>query len=105
MGQTMLRQILRPTESRLVLELPAEFIGQEIEVLAFPVEDAPKPPADAAQSTDLLSFASRLREGLGQPAETPNWPPEIMAFEGMPDMPAFESHRQAFTPPPEDPFA
>ena len=61
----MLRQILRPTDSRLVLELPAEFIGQAIEVLAFPVEDAPKPPADTAQSTDLLSVASLLRERLG----------------------------------------
>ena len=101
----MLRQILRPTDSRLVLELPAEFIGQAIEVLAFPVEDAPKPPADTAQSTDLLSVASLLRERLGQPAETASWPPEIMAFAGMPDMPAFESHWQAFTPPSEEPFA
>lgn len=69
----MLRQILRPTESRLVLELPAEFIGQEIEVLAFPVEDAPKPPADTAPSTDLLSFASRLRDSPNFNGDLVEW--------------------------------
>ncbi len=43
----MIRQILTPTESRLVLELPTKFVGQEIEVLAFPVEDSAKHPSEA----------------------------------------------------------
>ncbi|CAG1021752.1 hypothetical protein MTYM_01230 [Methylococcales bacterium] len=70
----MLRQILIPTESRLVLELPAEFIGQEIEVLAFPVEDSSKRPSDAIQQADLLSFANVL-------CDSPNFNGELVEWQ------------------------
>ena len=33
----MLREIIRPTQNRIVLELPDEYVNQDIEVLAFPV--------------------------------------------------------------------
>lgn len=41
----MIRKILIPQERKLVLELPEEFIGKEVEVLAFEValeESRPK---------------------------------------------------------------
>lgn len=40
----MIRKIITPQERTYVLELPEDFIGKEIEVLAFEVEeDATKP--------------------------------------------------------------
>ena len=33
------------------------------------------------------------------------WPPEIMAFQGIADMPPFESYRGELRPPQADPLA
>ncbi|MDD2816731.1 MAG: hypothetical protein RL368_1668 [Pseudomonadota bacterium] len=33
------------------------------------------------------------------------WSPEIMAFQGIPDMPAFESYREELLPTQADPLA
>ncbi len=38
----MLREIIHPTQKRIVLELPDEYVNQEIEVLAFPVHEGKK---------------------------------------------------------------
>ena len=35
----MIRKIITPQERTLVLELPEEFVGKAVEVLAFEVED------------------------------------------------------------------
>ncbi|CAG0926604.1 MAG: hypothetical protein EFKGCFLK_00659 [Rhodocyclaceae bacterium] len=35
----------------------------------------------------------------------PSWPEEVMAFEGLPDLPPFESRRDRLKPPPADPLA
>lgn len=35
----MLREIIHPTQNRIVLELPDEYLNQEIEILAFPVHE------------------------------------------------------------------
>ena len=36
----MIRKIIIPQERTYVLELPEEFVGQEVEVLVFEVEDS-----------------------------------------------------------------
>jgi hypothetical protein len=35
----------------------------------------------------------------------PQWPEEVLAFKGMADMPLFESSRDRFKPPIDDPLA
>ena len=34
----MYREIITPTDTHQVIELPEEFIGREVEIIAFPVE-------------------------------------------------------------------
>jgi hypothetical protein len=42
--QQMIRKIIVPQERNIVLELPKEFVGKEVEVLAFKVvENTPVP--------------------------------------------------------------
>ena len=36
---TMYREIIIPTDTHQVIELPEEFIGKEVEIIAFPVEN------------------------------------------------------------------
>lgn len=45
----MLREIIHPTQKHILLELPDEYINQDIEVLAFPAHEA-KPAAHSTQS-------------------------------------------------------
>ncbi|MEK6614674.1 MAG: hypothetical protein AABZ32_00955 [Bacteroidota bacterium] len=35
----MYRQIIVPENTKLILQLPSEFVGHQIEVIAFPVEN------------------------------------------------------------------
>ncbi|MBU6298793.1 MAG: ribbon-helix-helix protein, CopG family [Alphaproteobacteria bacterium] len=41
------------------------------------------------------------KKALGSPA----WPPAILDWQGVPDFPSFESHRDELLPPREDPLA
>lgn len=38
----MYRQIVIPKNRQLLLQLPAEFVGKQVEVIAFPVNDSKK---------------------------------------------------------------
>jgi len=47
-----------------------------------------------------------VREWLGKKAlGNPGWPPIVLEWQGVPDFPAFESHRGELLPPPDDPLA
>ncbi len=35
---------------------------------------------------------------------TPQWPAELLSFEGLADLPPFESTRQGLNPPSDDPL-
>lgn len=37
--------------------------------------------------------------------QEPHWPEAVLAFEGLPDMPPFESHRNGLRLPEDDPLA
>jgi len=69
----MLRQILKPTENRVVLELPTEYIGHQIEILAFPLDEAATHPSEPNQSFDLLSFAGTLRDSPNFNSDLVEW--------------------------------
>jgi hypothetical protein len=61
---TMVRQIVVPEQTRLVIDLPEEYVGQSVEVLAFPLkETAPRPvtpPTDAEKQARI----ERLEKAL-----------------------------------------
>ena len=45
-----------------------------------------------------------LREWTQVHVENAGWPSKVLAFEGMSEMEAFESHRAALLPPKVDPL-
>ena len=52
----MIRQIVVPTDKKLVLELPDHYLNQPVEILAFKLQET-APSADAAnQNEDLLAI-------------------------------------------------
>ena len=38
----MYRQIITPENTKLILQLPAELVGKEVEVIAFAIEESPQ---------------------------------------------------------------
>jgi hypothetical protein len=46
-----------------------------------------------------------LREWIERQPESQGWPPEVLAFEGMPDLEPFEAQRATLRPPLPDPLA
>lgn len=69
----MFRQILKPVESQLTIELPPDLIGHEIEVLAFAVDIPSKPQAATNPQIDLLSFANTLRDSPNFNGDLVEW--------------------------------
>ena len=45
-----------------------------------------------------------LRSDLPNPTDR-EWPPEVLNFKGVPDMPPFVSYRSELVAPKDDPFA
>jgi hypothetical protein len=68
----MLRQILKPTDSRLVLELPPELVGHEIEILAFALDSPPTTNSNIAES-DILNFANMLKDSPNFNGDLVEW--------------------------------
>lgn len=59
----MIRKIITPQERTYVLELPEDFIGKEIEVLAFEVKEDLLKPEDASVKSSVGDLFSKF-EGL-----------------------------------------
>jgi len=57
----MVRTIIKPNASRIHLSIPAEYIGEELEVLVFPVNDASD---SQASGYDAEGQDSRRREAF-----------------------------------------
>lgn len=57
----------------------------------------------AGESRNAL-IRKAVSEWLSRHAK-PQWPDAVLAFDGMPDMPAFESSRDNLDPPAADPLA
>lgn len=55
------------------------------------------------QKLDVFALEA-LRSGLAQ-CRTPQWPQEILNFQGIADMPTFESYRAELLPSQDDPLA
>jgi len=48
----MIRAIIKPSAPRISLSIPAEYVGEEVEILVFPVNSTDDPRKTAAD-TDL----------------------------------------------------
>jgi len=46
----MLRKIITPTENRLTVELPDEYLNQSIEIIVFPMAEIESPEATAKEN-------------------------------------------------------
>jgi hypothetical protein len=60
----MVRQIVVPDEPRLSIDLPQEYVGRSVEVIAFPLNEPthqfPEEPSEAEREAKL----ERLRKSL-----------------------------------------
>ena len=52
----MYRQIIIPENTQLLLQLPKEFVGRQVEVIAFTVKDVLKKKGDAYSLEKALEF-------------------------------------------------
>lgn len=62
--QAMIRKILVPQERKLVLELPEEFIGKEVEVLAFELrqkDDNDIDPSTITKEERIVQLKKKLK--------------------------------------------
>ena len=62
------------------------------------------PEPAAREVLDFVEFLeNKLARGASSPA--PQWPPIVMTFEGVAEMPPFELDRAHLTPPAADPLS
>ena len=50
----MIREIVRPTDHQLTIQLPREYINQQIEYIIFPLQSNPKPSEQPTTSLDAV---------------------------------------------------
>ncbi len=56
----MLRQIIRPLESTLTLQLPPDMIGKTVEIIAFELKEADKELLNS--NTEKSTILARIQE-------------------------------------------
>ena len=57
----MLRQIVKPKNRHLIIDLPEAYVNQEIEVIAFPVKEAVFPRQKPAGAVEFSRFIGLLK--------------------------------------------
>jgi hypothetical protein len=55
----MIRQIKRAEDKQITFELPEEYIGQEIEVLIFPISEAVEPLKKERQTFSAVEIETK----------------------------------------------
>jgi 2',3'-cyclic-nucleotide 2'-phosphodiesterase (5'-nucleotidase family) len=60
----MVRQIVVPEQTRLVINLPEEYVGQSVEVLAFPLTETANQPASPPTDAEKQARIERLNNAL-----------------------------------------
>ncbi len=60
----MVRQIVIPENTRLVIDLPEEYIGKSVEVLAFPLSEPDFNPAEDSTEAEKKAQVERLKIAL-----------------------------------------
>jgi len=60
----MVRQIVVPENSRLLIDLPEEYVGRSIEVLAFPLNETENSPLEEPTDAEREARLERLNKSL-----------------------------------------
>lgn len=60
----MVRQIVIPQDTRLVIDLPEEFVGKSVEVLAFPLNETVNPSDEDPSDVERAARLERLNQEL-----------------------------------------
>lgn len=55
----MIREIRKPQDNKIIVEIPQEYVGQEIEVLVFPVNVSLDRVTPAASSFNAISLTTK----------------------------------------------
>ncbi len=56
----MIREIIRPTDNKLTIDLPEEYIGKEIEYIIFPVKNHEEKTEE--KNFDISSLGGSLKQ-------------------------------------------
>lgn len=69
----MIKQVVKVSERRVVFEMPDDYIGHEVEMLAFRIDETEAGGATPAGKQDLLAFAGILRESPNFNGDLVDW--------------------------------
>jgi len=72
----MFKQVVKVADRRVVFELPADFIGHEVEMLAFRLDETYTEGAIPTKKEDLLAFAGMLRDSPNFNGDLVDWQKE-----------------------------
>ena len=72
----MIKQVVKVSERRVVFELPADYIGHEVEMLAFRIDETDTGGAIPTEKQDLLAFAGMLRDSPNFNGDLVDWQKE-----------------------------
>ena len=75
----MIREIVRPSEPNLVINIPSEYVGQEIEYIVFPLHKNPEKTTINADEVDALGgVLNRYADPSKRELEDRAWEQHIM---------------------------
>lgn len=57
----MIKQIVKVSDRHVVFELPADYVGHEVEMLAFRIDETDAGGAVSTEKQDLMAFVGILR--------------------------------------------
>lgn len=67
----MIREIIKPETDRLVINIPKEYIHQEVEVLVFPILKEEKKTLDRENDQNLLEFRRLMQQARKSDIKVP----------------------------------
>jgi hypothetical protein len=58
----MIRELIRPQDEKLIINIPKEYIDKEVEVLVFPIPQYDDKPNQTNVSANLEAFRSLMKK-------------------------------------------
>jgi hypothetical protein len=58
----MIRELIRPQNEQLIINIPEEYIDKEVEVLVFPVPPQNREPVQTNISENLAAFRNLMKK-------------------------------------------
>ncbi len=75
----MIREIIKPEDDELIIKIPQDYIGQEIEYIIFPVNEKESKKADSQKAKkSLRGVFSQYAENAKIPLEKSAWQNHVM---------------------------